>query len=442
MNIRSRFLRLLLGPAATVIVGVLSGPLISRLFTPEDFGRYSVLLGVVGIGVIAVTVRFEQLIPTSEDPASSFWIVLVCSLVGSLGLGVGGYVFFSPQEAAFVAIATFSVALFNGFYYLLVVAERPLRASAGRAIQASGILGGQVAFGSSGSSVLGLLWGEIAGRLVSLLFVCHKVERRAPHKIKEVFFSQWPAARWLLPGALLGGLALQILPLGMAISVGASSAGLFLLIYRMVVIPNSLLSKVASDTLLVELSRLDKLDRPVSSIVAKGLGKLILAALCLYGSLAIYGGWIFGVILGEQWSSSAALIPWLALFVGCWSVASPLAMVFVSLKKTSWSFGFSALDVVNRCLALSVGYLYQDVLVATAALAVGGAFVYGLSVLIAAKVAGTAIKDAIKPIMPSALTVVVMLVFSGWTFMNESWLLAGLFTSAAFCITGKALLHG
>lgn len=442
MSIRSRFLKLLLGPVITLLVGVLSGPVISRLFTPEDFGRYSVLLGIVGLGVVAVTARFEQLIPSSRDPQANFWLVLVASLVGASVLGLGACFFFTPQEAAFVAAATLSVAVFNGFYYLQVHAERPLRASAGRATQASGVLGGQVALGVSGWGMPGLMWGELAGRLLSLLVVMKKVEARCVRALKVAFLEQFSAVKWLLPGALLGALALQLLPLGMTSSVGAASAGIFLLVYRMVVIPNSLLSKVASDTMLVELGRLNKSGEEMGEIVELGLGKLVLAALCFYGALAVFGGWIFTHILGEQWGASAELVPWLALLVGFWSVAAPMAMVFVSLGKTYWSFGFSALDVMNRSAALIVGYIYQDAYWVAVVLGLGGVVVYSLSVLSALTLARARIARALAPVSFHILAVLALLFASWQLFVSGFFAISVSLALVAFLLTGKKVVYG
>ncbi|MCE0761215.1 hypothetical protein LWH94_18770 [Marinobacter sp. G11] len=442
MSIRGRFLKLLFGPVVTLVVGVLSGPLISRLYTPEEFGRYSVLLGVVGIGVVVVTVRFEQLIPTSKDPASSFWISLVCSIAGAVLLGCVAYLFVSLEETLFIIFATMAVAIFNGFYYLLVNAGHPLRASSGRAVQAGGVLGGQAMFGAAGWGMLGLMWGELSGRLISLVFVFRKVQFHGVSVIKREFFAQWPAAKWLLPGALSGAIALQLLPLGMAVSVGAAAAGIFLLIYRMVVIPNSLLSKVASDTLLIELSRLEKNGLPICGAVEIGLGKLLLAATCLYGTLAVYGGWLFSILLGDQWSASAELIPWLAIFVGFWSLASPLAMVFVAMKKTRWSFGLSFLDVANRCVALVVGFVYQDVLNATISLALGGAVVYGTTVACALRLANADFVRAVSPMLLSATVVISLLVLSGLLFARDAWIASLFLTVIAFGVSGKKVVYG
>ncbi len=442
ISVRGRFLRLLFGPVITLMAGLLSGPLISRLFTPEEFGRYSALLALVGIGVVVVTIRFDQLIPTSKDRACSFWIASGSAAIGSIVLGFGVSPFIAFDEVLFVALATMSVAIFNAFYYLRVSDDQPFKASAGKAVQATGVLGGQAAFGVVGFGGAGLMWGELSGRFASLLFLFKKVERRCFSELKGEFRAQWPAARWMMPSALLGAVALQLLPLGMAFSVGAAAAGVFLLLYRMIVIPNSLLSKVASDTLLIELSRLERSDEPMSDAVERSFGKLLLAAVCLYGSLAIYGEWFFSVLLGDKWAASVELIPWFALLVGFWSLASPLSMVFVSTKKTRWSFWLSCLDILNRCVALIFGFVFQDVLVAAISLALGGVLVYGMTVACALRLANARLARALHSVSFSAGVGISFLII-GWAFFAHDVWSASFFASMiAIGVCGKKVVYG
>ncbi|MBY6033631.1 oligosaccharide flippase family protein [Marinobacter daepoensis] len=399
-------------------------------------------MAVVGIGTVVVTIRFDQLIASSKDPISSFWISLFCSVVGGLVLGLAAWPFVALDEAFFIGLATMALAIFNGFYYLRVSGDQPLRASGGKAVQAGGVLGSQVYLGGAGWGSAGLLWGELAGRLIALSFIIRKVEVRGLPELKNELLEQWPAAKWLAPGAFLGALALQLLPLGMAVSVGAAAAGVFLLIYRMIVIPNSLLSKVASDTLLVEFNRLEQAGLPISEAVERSLGKLVLAGCCLYGSLAIYGKWVFPAVLGQQWAASADLIPWLSLLVGAWSLASPLAMVFVSKKKTRWSFGLSCLDIINRCTALALGFLFQDVLMSAMALAIGGVLVYGATVSCALRLAGASFTRAMRQVLFPGIFILFFLVGGAVWAAHELWVASICFSMMAFGLGGKKVLYG
>ena len=420
-----------------MLAGLAAGPLLSQIFQPAAFGQYSMLLAVVGIMAVVVTLRLDQLMPSSADAASSFWLMSLTSVLGATAVGLAlGLTWLPWSQALFVGLAVVATALFNGFYYLRLIEDRALRATAGRSVQAVGVLGGQASFGLVGLGMNGLLWGELFGRAAALLTVFRFVERRSGAQLKICWEEQWGKARWLLPSALLGALSLQLLPLGLVPAVGAASAGVFMLVYRMVVIPNSLLSKVVSDSLLVELGRLRQQGEPCGTLMEQGCGRLLIAATGIYGVLAIHGGWLFPLILDGAWTQAGELVLWLSVLVAGWSVASPMAAVFVALGKTQWSLGLSTLDLMNRAVALAVGLFSADIVLASQVLAAGGVMVYGASVLISLMLSGARAKTVLVKIGPLLAVLLVLLLLSQYL------LTIGAFWWAVICgalVSGLAL---
>lgn len=389
MGIRRRIAYLLLGPAITLIAGVIAGPLLSRLFLPADFGHYSMLMAVVGIVSVAVTLRLDNLIPTSMDYSASFWLVAICTSAGAvLCLPISVLLGLPWLQAVFVSYAVLATVIFNSFYYIKISEDRVLRAALARSIQSSGAIGGQVMLGMMSFGLGGLLVGELIGRTLAVSFISQKVESRSKGQLTACWHEQWDKARWLLPSAVLGAFSLQLLPLGMVPAVGATSAGIFMLAYRMVVIPNSLLAKVTSDSMLVELTRARKQEVSCERLVEQCCGRLFIAAVGIYGVLAVHGDWLFRLILGEKWHSAGELAVWLSVLVAGWSIASPMAAVFIAFNKTRWSLMLSLLDIANRLTALVIGWVTSDILFASKALAIGGVIVYGLSVISALSLSG------------------------------------------------------
>lgn len=442
MSLRGRFISLLIGPIATLILGLLSGPLISHLFTPAQFGRYAVLLAIVGIGVVTVTLRFDQLITNSEDKYSNFWIVLASSVCGALCLSILSLLICQLSEALFIFSATLTVAVFNAFYYLLVISDKGLRASCGKSIQAGSILGSQALLGLQGLGLGGLLVGEALGRTISLLIVFQKIAPRSVKNLTNSFNSQWGHARWMLLSGLVGALALQALPLGLTASVGAASAGAFLLVYRMVVIPNSLISKVASDVLFVELTRTAKTGKDIEKPVAVAFQKLLLASVCIYGCLFVFGSLVFRVILAESWHSILYIIPWLSVFVGAWSIAAPLSAVFICLKKTHISLFLSILDILIKVASLGSGYLFNDIFIVVSSLCVGGALVLFLSIRLALRLAGVDIYKSLIAVYPTLLFSIIALTFSAISIDIGLIWLAVCLGAILMMVVGREILYG
>lgn len=68
------------GTALTNLIIVLTTPLLTRLYTPEEFGVYSVFLSLLFTGTILVSLRYETAIPLPEDEDQAFHL-LVLSII-------------------------------------------------------------------------------------------------------------------------------------------------------------------------------------------------------------------------------------------------------------------------------------------------------------------------------------------------------------------------
>lgn len=409
---RRRFIQLLVGPAIALLLGGAAGPVISRLYQPDVFGHYAMLVAIVAILSVAVTARFEQLIPSAGDGFSNFWLGICFSSLGSATAFAVCLLFISFYEAVFIGLGSWLLCIFNCFYYLRITNDAALRASYGRVSMAGGVLGAQSWLGViTVGSTAGLLWGEVIGRFLAVVAIGGRVEARRYAQLRVAFFDQMIAARWLLPSALLGSIALQVLPFAMPSALGVAAAGVFMLVYRMVVIPNALISKVVSDSLLVEIGRVDKAGSEVKALATQGAQKLCFAAIGIYGVLAVQSGWLFPWLLGDGWELSGRIAPWLLLMTAFWSAAAPMAAVFVALGKTRWSLMLATLDIANRLLALVVGYLLQDIMMTVLWLATFGSAIYVFSLSRSLRLCETSIQQIIRPIWSSLFIATVGLVF-------------------------------
>jgi len=72
------------GTAIAQILNIATSPIISRLFSPDDFGVLSVYTSILSIVAVFATLRYEFAIPIAEDDKSA--INVVALTLGSVGL--------------------------------------------------------------------------------------------------------------------------------------------------------------------------------------------------------------------------------------------------------------------------------------------------------------------------------------------------------------------
>lgn len=73
-----------LGQAITVLVS----PILTRLYSPEDFGVFGVYASILGIVTVIASLRYEYALPLPEDDAIAANILALCFLLllGMTGL--------------------------------------------------------------------------------------------------------------------------------------------------------------------------------------------------------------------------------------------------------------------------------------------------------------------------------------------------------------------
>jgi len=69
------------GTASVQLLLVLAAPILTRLYTPEDFGLLAVFVSILGILSIIASLRYELAIPIAEDDKTALHLVVLCLLV-------------------------------------------------------------------------------------------------------------------------------------------------------------------------------------------------------------------------------------------------------------------------------------------------------------------------------------------------------------------------
>lgn len=111
------------GQALGLVVAVLASPILSRLYSPRDFGLLAIYVTLIGVMSTIATLRYENAIPLPKDErlaqalaTLSKWSVLLNSLLMTGAAALFGEsldrVVFRSQDAPFTWLLALSVALF------------------------------------------------------------------------------------------------------------------------------------------------------------------------------------------------------------------------------------------------------------------------------------------------------------------------------------------
>lgn len=180
------------GSAVAQLLNFIGAIVVARLFTPTDFGLYSIFLSVHTMLAVLVTMRYElALVIDAEDrnvvflAALTIWLIVLGSLLLTLVVvlmtmfGFGGYLSDAPKHLVWLLPLT----LFCAGQYVLAT-QWCIRIEAFSAVAIAGVsvsvvtLAVQILFGIFDIGAVGLVLGFFAGQAAGMLVVWARIWRR------------------------------------------------------------------------------------------------------------------------------------------------------------------------------------------------------------------------------------------------------------------------
>ena len=330
-------------------------PILTRLYTPDDLGYFGLYVTFLGVASALACLRYELAIVSAEDeheaaqlataaalltlPVSGVAAILLLGLIQQNLLGFGGL----PLKAVIItAAAVVVVGLFGVLRYWLLRAGKFSVISRAIAVQSGARAGFQVAFGLGGMTFVGLMVGDVLGRLVGTLNVAWKAAPQvAGHvgalgrrQVVRVLRRYWKFPTYGFPSSFIDTVA-QSLPIPLLVVVyGPAAAGFFALVQRVLAMPASLVAGSVAD---VFHNRMAQFAREQDSGAQRLFGKTALSLLSIgmvpAAVVFFLGERLFGFVFGPTWVTSgvlaAAVVPWSLAQL----VVSPLSRIVVIFDR-------------------------------------------------------------------------------------------------------------
>lgn len=373
--------KLVAGTAIAQAISFLASPIITRLFTPADFGTFTFIISIVGgFGLIA-TLRYEMavVLPREEKKAVNIvFLSLAIAFLMSLAIAVGVLI---------INIWPLKTSVIDPTYrtWLYVIPVMVLLLSAGNVFQnwfnrqkeyktlaISKVLNSvgnnlvTIYLGFIGFGMWGLLLGNFSGLLLfNLLFVWVLLKRYKGHFSHYDPTSIKPLASQYkdLPMANTPQMLIELVQLyGIVFLLQAFFSsevlGWYSLSQRLLQAPMWLIGTSICQVFYKDASERYALDRNINDLLKKTIKMAALAALPALLVLLTIGPWLIAFIFGASWKESGniarILAPWFFFDFIRYSVSqTPLI-----IGKTRQMFFISFIGAMSMVLAISAGALF------------------------------------------------------------------------------------
>lgn len=357
-----RSVLLVSGVAAAQIVIVAASPLLSRLYTPADFGALAVFTSLLGVTFTICSLRYERAIalPDDEARASAVTAVSVISAFvfsALLTIGVALWHFWLRDVASndtgsstyilFLPLATLGSGWFQVLSFAAVRRGRFHRTARGRVAQGVSMVVVQLGLGVVGVGEIGLVAGLTISWLVAVLAFTASATARAWRSLRAVPRREMAsAARRYRSFALYGTwsglfnrLALEAPPLFLAALYGAPAAGFFIVAERVIAAPSDLIGNSVLQVYFNEAARLRREDpAQLPRLLRRTLAKMTLIALPPTIAVAALGPWLFSFVLGAEWWTAGVYARLLSVALAAAVAVTPIVATFFVAERQDLLF--------------------------------------------------------------------------------------------------------
>jgi lipopolysaccharide exporter len=405
----SNVLKLVSGSIIAQILGILLIPVITRIYSPEDFGVYQLFLSISGILIAfsCLSYQLSIMLPKEDEDAAN--IVALCFILVTLISIVSGsfFIIFSDWIAhilntpeisyylVFLPLIVFLNGIFLGMTYWLTRRKRFGINATAQIVNSFSSKIVQIAVGLYSATSTGLIAGSIVSGIASLAVLFKQIKNDLPlfRKVTlknirslAIRYKRFPLFTSWSTGA--NTISTQIAPLLLAYYFSPEVVGYYAIASMVVFLPMGIIGSATSQVFFQKACDEKNRTGSVTNIVREIQPRLISIGMFPMFVLMIMGADLFSFVLGSQWSVSgqyaAILAPWL-LFV---FIASPLTTIFAVLEKQTLDLTFNILILISRVVALVIGGLYGDPYVALLLYSVTGVLFWGWMNLYIVKISG------------------------------------------------------
>jgi O-antigen/teichoic acid export membrane protein len=321
----------------------LATPLLTRLFTEEDFATYTSFFAVASIFAVAVGGKYQLAIvlPKAEEDANKIFILSIYLTIGYallIALLLPFFHGFFPKGLQNVLYYVSPYVLFFGIwsaYINVSIRHKTFTTNAfAKVLQAIGYIGAAIGIGVSKFLAFGLVIAKITGTVVSWLFLSYKSPigfKLFPFRnLKEVAKTYIDYPKYGIWPAFLNTISLQALVLILTKFYTTGDLGYFGLTFMVLSAPLALIGASYKDVFYQKIASLmnaKQYEEALTFFKKSALALLVMGTpVCL--ALYFFGESLFGFVFGEKWSRSGEFASILAFSFVVKLVVSPLSSIF------------------------------------------------------------------------------------------------------------------
>ncbi|WP_340004652.1 oligosaccharide flippase family protein [Paenibacillus sp. FSL K6-0276] len=366
----SNVTKLATGTLISQLINISFSPLLSRLFTPEDFGVSVFFQSISSILLAVCTLKLDSaiIVSKSEEKAkklvviSLFYTTLFAILMYFLMLILNKtdiHLFNSGSNIVLLTLLLLSILLGGSNSTFTNLANRKMDYRVMMWIPIINTLSAtclNIILGLAGITGYGLIYGMILGQLIStiVLIRIYRIPKIKPEIIKTTKeFSDFPL--YQMPAILLNTISVQFPIFAFSYYFNDSVTGWYSMSQRVLLLPLTIIGSAIAQVYFRKAAILYNNNESLYSLTKKLLTNSFIIAFIPMLIILSAGDKIFGIVFGNEWVEAGNiaryLVPWFLMVF----VASPLSNVLIVLKKQKQNLIMNVIMLFTRLIAIGIG---------------------------------------------------------------------------------------
>ncbi|MEI7801867.1 MAG: oligosaccharide flippase family protein [Bacteroidota bacterium] len=356
-------------------------PVLTRLYTPDEFAQFAFIMAIVSAVVVIATARYELaiMLPKNDDDAINivalcFRILFFVTAFSLIGVFIYCY-FFQEQlatqkiPASFLFFIPFMVLLLGTYQICNNWANRKKKYNqiiVSRISNTVATSSSNLALGFTGLTSIGLLLGTLFGQMTGAVmlfsqqfksskFLFPEIRREKIRALQKQY-SHLPKVNMLQ--AIVDMLQINGVVYLLLFFFTSNIVGLYSLTIRLMQVPVSLVGSAITQVFFQQASSSYHENKNLQALVRRTILQAALLAAPVLIVLVFFGPDLFAFVFGEKWRESGEYARLLAPWIFCDFIRSPISQIPIIINKQRTLFLFSIFGNLILVIAFYIGSKY------------------------------------------------------------------------------------
>ena len=366
------------GRGLAMIIPFIIAPILSRLYTPEDFGVLAIYIMCVQVlsSIAAFTYEYAIILPLKNKDVFSLiylcGVIVICYslllfiiilifheyIVDLLGNPIiADWLYFIPLNVLFISF-------FNVLNYYYTRQKEYSVVAKSNVLKSIGLSGVQLCFGV----ITGGAGGLILGQLVSVLFGNTQMIRKFLKNIRIITRvsskNLYSVARtylnfplYFLGNVLINNISLNVINLIINSIYSTKTLGYYSYSYKYLSLPSALIGDAIGQVYFEKISCSLRNGLPIQKIFILTLKRLLLIGIPIFGILFFIVEDLFAFVFGEVWRVAGEYAKIIMPLILIRFIAMPLSLTYIALERQKLALFMQILLIIFTLLPAVFSYV-------------------------------------------------------------------------------------